>query len=841
MRAFAYHRAVAATGVAALCAGLLPASPAAAATVPDWRAPLTEAAVQTDLVAASGESVLAFAGGTYRLSTDFGATWRTVAPALSGASGVDHPDQVADGVATFRVWPDRGVVVDLGTGTSRDVDLSGVDGELVALTSTHVLVQTGDQIVLSGLGADLVAATPAVPEWADLPAAPARTRSTTDRWTLDAGYAYHLRGYRGGGRADLATDVDPVTLDGSAGPAAFRVPGEVLFAHPLGSGGLEYTYRTASSLRRCVRDLTASTSACRTLAATGRNTRVYAERMGDVLVATVGARLYTCVGDAACRLGRVRLPKRLSVLSTAHPIGDPVEPLLSLGTSGGGPLYSVTAGRRLVLRSTALTAPVVPAMLGLAANQVVGMDARPGASGFTAWQRPLDASGIGPETVLGTRVTDVAASAARAATNGRAGLVLYDDGRTSDRARRSGTLGSLSGPYPLVSTTKASWVGAPLADLKRVSGAVADNFGSRLLSTSDDGTALVVTDLADAGFRAEVPLPDDLGPNTVLVSAQLWGDRVGATFLSYRIAGQAFEIALSARVARIAGGPDWSDPVDGALTDLGDGLAVICDLVGDDYTARAWNLATGELSALPGAARYSYPAVDAGRIAYATDSELVVRQIAGTGTSAPRVLGTVAPSGCNAWACAWSLEVDATKPFADGQLVVRDAEGRAVRVLPTAAATDGSLRGVTWDGKSDDGSYVPAGAYTWELSAAAADGSGALRAIDGSGTPGGTITVTQRRLGRASLGTVRISDTTPTVGQELTATVRVRPADASLTYTWYAGSSVVATGTGADAATYQVQPADAGARLRVVVTAQREGYDPATRSSGRTRSIPTAA
>ena len=86
MRAFAYHRAVAATGVAALCTGLLPASPAAAATVHEWRTPLTEATVQTDLVAASGESVLAFAGGTYRLSTDFGASWRTVAPALSGGS-----------------------------------------------------------------------------------------------------------------------------------------------------------------------------------------------------------------------------------------------------------------------------------------------------------------------------------------------------------------------------------------------------------------------------------------------------------------------------------------------------------------------------------------------------------------------------------------------------------------------------------------------------------------------------------------------------------------------------------------------------------------------------------
>lgn len=838
MRAFAYHRAVAAAGVAALCAGLLPASPAAAATVHEWRTPLTEATVQTDLIAASGRSILAFAGDTYRLSTDFGATWQVVTPALSGASGVDHPDYVADGVATFRVWPDRGVVVDLGTGASRDVHLSGAaaDEEILALTDTHVLLaDDAGQVALSALSADLVAATPAVPAWADLPAAPKRTRSTTDTWTIDAGYAYHVRAYSGRARA---TDIDPVDLDGSAGPDAFRVPGELLFVQPVGADTLEYTYRTASSLRRCVRDLTTSTTACRTLAATGRNTRVYAERMGEVLVVTIGARLYTATGDA--RLGRVSLPKRLRVVSTAHPVGDPVEPLVSLGTTGGGPLYSVTADHTLALRSAALTAPSVPAMLGLAANRVVGMDTRPSGKGFTAWQRSVTASGIGPEQVLGNGVTDVAASASRVATNGRSGLVLYDDGEKSDRARSAGTLGSLSGPYPLVATTTATWVGAPLASLKKLPDDVSDNFGTRLLSTSADGAALVVTDLVDAGYRREVPLPDDLPANTVLVSARLWGDRIGATFLTYSVTSESFDVVLTARAGRVAADPAWSDPVTGALTDLGDGLAVVCDLVADDYSAKAWNLVTGELSTLPGAARYSYPAVDAGRIAYATDTDLVVREIAGTGDSAARVLGIVAPAGCNAWACDWSLQVDATEPFVRGQLVIRDAAGQVIRALSTPAAPDGSLRDVTWDGTLEDGSYAPAGTYTWQLSAATADGSGALRAIDGS-EPGGTITVTQQSLGRAKVGAVRISDRTPVEGQDLTATATVRPGDADLSYTWFSGATVVATGTGPEAATYRVQPTDAGARLRVVVSVERAGYDPVTRSSVRTRTVHTAA
>jgi len=840
MRAFAYHRAVAATGVAVLCTGLLPASPAAATILHDWSTPLAETTVQTDLVAASGRSILTFAGTTYRLSTDFGATWRTVRPALSGASGVDHPDYVANGVAAFRVWSGRGVVVDLGSGASRDVDLSRVrtdaEAELVALTDTHVLLQDSGRVVLGALDAGLVATATTLPEWADLPAAPSRTRSATDRWAMDAGFAYHLRSYGGSGWVGLATDVDPVDLDGSAGPAAFRVPGDLLFVHLLDSTSLEYAYRTAASVNRCVRDLAASTSSCRKLVPAGRSTRVYAERMGGALVVTVGARVYTCADATACAPGRVRLPGRLSVVSTSHPIGDPAEPLLSLGVSGGGPLYSVRAEHRLVLRSAALTAPAVPGMLGLAADRVVGTDARSSGAGFTAWQRTLTPSGIGPETLLGTEVTDVAASAARVATSGRSGLVLFDDGQKSSRVRRTGTLTSLSGPHPLVLATTSTWIGAPLASLKRVSGAVTDNFGTRLLSLAPDRSALVVTDLADPGYRRDVPLPDDQGENAVPVSAQLLGDWLGVTFLTYRISGEEFDVSLSARVTRIGSAPVWSTPVTGLLADLGDGLAVVCDIESDTYTARAWNLATGELSGLPGAARYSYPAVDSGRIAYATDTDLVVREIAGTGASAPRVLGSVAPAGCNAWACSWSLQVDATKAFVRGQLVIRDAAGHT-RALATPAAMDGSLRGVTWDGKLDDGSYAPAGTYTWQLSAAASDGSGALRAIDGNQLPGGTVTVTQHRLGRAKLGSVRISDATPQVGQLLSVAARVRPADATLSYTWYAGATVVASGSGDAGASYQVQPADAGARLRVVVTAQRDGCDPLARGSAWTRAV----
>lgn len=843
MRSHVYRRIAAVAGAALVCAGLAPASPAAAVTEREWRTPLTQSSVQTDLVAASGRSILVFAGTGYRLSTDFGATWQVVTPALSGASGVDHPDYVADGVAAFRVWPGKAEVVDLTSGTSRAVDLSatsldGAGDPYVALTDSHVLLRDGDQVVLSPLPADLVAGTPVAPAWADLPAAPARTRTVTDTWTVDDGFAYHVRSYGARGWVGLATDVDPVNLDGAAGPAPFRVTGDLLTYRPLDAGHLEYVSRDRSALRRCVRDLVAGTSACRTIARPAPTARVFAERMAGTLVVTIGTRVLTCADGPGCRLARVRLPRGLTVQSTAHPIGDPVEPLLS----GGGPLYSVTASGALVKRSGALTAPKVPSLLGLTATRLVGMDDRVGSrAGLTAWQRPVTTTaGIGTESVIGTGVTDVAASAARVATNGRDGLALYDAGRRSAHARTTGSLGTLSGPYPLVSTSSATWVGAPLASLKRLAGTVRDNFGTRLLGTSADGSRLVITDLADAGYRREVPLPD-AAANTYLVDAQLWGDWVGVTSLTYATSDDDFDVSLSARVLDLGtSGASWSAPVPGALTELGDGLAVVCDLGAADYSASAWNLVTGQLTRLTGAARHSYPSVDSGRVAYATDSDLVVREISGTGTSAPRVLGVVAASGCNAWDCAWSPQIDVTKALAAGQLLIRDASGAEARTLRTPDSPDGSLRGIAWDGRLDDGSYAPAGTYTWELVAAAADGSGAVVGVDGGSVPGGTITVTRRGLGTLSLGPVRISDTTPTVGQVVQAAARVRQSDAQLTYTWYAGTTVVGTGSGADHASYVVQPTDAGQRLRVVVSAQRDGFTPGTRSSGKTKPVATA-
>ncbi|MFJ6143228.1 FlgD immunoglobulin-like domain containing protein [Streptomyces anulatus] len=83
------------------------------------------------------------------------------------------------------------------------------------------------------------------------------------------------------------------------------------------------------------------------------------------------------------------------------------------------------------------------------------------------------------------------------------------------------------------------------------------------------------------------------------------------------------------------------------------------------------------------------------------------------------------------WAASWWL----SKPAASWKLtLVRRSTGETVRTW-TGEGTRGTVR-VAWDGTSASGDPVPAGGYTWRLTAAPADGSG------DDATASGTVRVT---------------------------------------------------------------------------------------------------
>jgi hypothetical protein len=194
----------------------------------------------------------------------------------------------------------------------------------------------------------------------------------------------------------------------------------------------------------------------------------------------------------------------------------------------------------------------------------------------------------------------------------------------------------------------------------------------------------------------------------------------------------------------------------------------------------------------------------------------------------------VAASGCNAWKCAWAPQLDTTKPLAEGVIRISDAGGNPVASFATEASADGSIRGAVWDGKLDEGGFAPAGKYRWTLEAEAADGSGPVVGIDGTSAPGGALSVTRTIVGKAKVTSAKVSDTTPHVGDVLKATATTVPSDASVTYTWYAGST---RRVAAPDGSYTVTPADVGKKLKVVAGASREGYAKASRTSSPTRAV----
>jgi hypothetical protein len=111
----------------------------------------------------------------------------------------------------------------------------------------------------------------------------------------------------------------------------------------------------------------------------------------------------------------------------------------------------------------------------------------------------------------------------------------------------------------------------------------------------------------------------------------------------------------------------------------------------------------------------------------------------------PRLIGRLGPLGFtpdgDGHADTWAPQFDVTKPLRKATLKITTLSGgRTLQVL-TTDATDGSLRGLLWDGRTSQGATLPTGTYRWTLTGRAADGDGSLIAADGTPTVTGTIEI----------------------------------------------------------------------------------------------------
>ncbi|WP_159072308.1 FlgD immunoglobulin-like domain containing protein [Streptomyces sp. CMB-StM0423] len=78
----------------------------------------------------------------------------------------------------------------------------------------------------------------------------------------------------------------------------------------------------------------------------------------------------------------------------------------------------------------------------------------------------------------------------------------------------------------------------------------------------------------------------------------------------------------------------------------------------------------------------------------------------------------------------WDADWQLSKPATGTQVMIRDKTGRTVLTAP--ADEHAAAVAFSWDGRTDNGLYANEGTYTWELTAAPADGSGALLKTTGT-------------------------------------------------------------------------------------------------------------
>lgn len=217
-------------------------------------------------------------------------------------------------------------------------------------------------------------------------------------------------------------------------------------------------------------------------------------------------------------------------------------------------------------------------------------------------------------------------------------------------------------------------------------------------------------------------------------SERLWGDWLGVVYDDVDVDDQTL-------VTNIRTGESFTRP--GGLLALGDGFALIRTKpqvapVG----VQAWLFATGATVAIPDGFRLATDGNS--RVAWVDADSIKIASLPGAGTSAPRLLGVVAPGSLVAdGRHRWTPQLDFTKALAAGALELHDATGSLVRSIPTQASESGSLRAAFWDGRDSAGALVKAGTYSWTVRVDAADATGAAVSVDGAGPPTGTLTVTR--------------------------------------------------------------------------------------------------
>jgi hypothetical protein len=335
----------------------------------------------------------------------------------------------------------------------------------------------------------------------------------------------------------------------------------------------------------------------------------------------------------------------------------------------------------------------------------------------------------GEESTLPSEPAGPALSGARGAVRavGPPATVRLTD-RGAAMASLPGSTATLSGPYAVVGglphRSDGSRVALPVADGVPVA---ADVFGSRVGYVTKAGAVR----LLNALLPLSTTNPRTLGTGACTgACAPLV--RVAADTVGWRTAAGGVVRDVRAGAQRTVAG----------LLDVGDGVAVRAA----SGALEAIDLSTSSAPVALGTyvAGQTLVAVDDHRVAWTEPSGAVtVAPLPFGAAHRPRVLGVVAPPAFSPNGDVaqdlWLPLVDASKPLSGAFLSIR--RGAASVLTLVGSGPTGSVRDLMWDGRDRNRARVADGTYTWTLVGRAADGDGALAAIDGTSAVTGTVVV----------------------------------------------------------------------------------------------------
>ncbi|MFT4216699.1 MAG: FlgD immunoglobulin-like domain containing protein [Micropruina sp.] len=631
--------------------------------------------------------------------------------------------------------------------------------------------------------------------------------------------------------------LDRIPLDGTTKASSVTIPGLATVA--VRDNQVVYVAGTKTGASVCFRSLSSSGvwgSASCTRLKKGDQRRIWPSiELGDgwavVRLSNDIADLFVVRGKSTPVIQPAVEPAKGVLQLDVYGVGDSTDPLVNVAASTGGYVAYYRSNGSLDRITGYVPAHSWPVQWALTPGGVLATEPQPSldAPGLQVWSRSIANGTASAEELLAPRASSqgLSASGDRTIVNGGAGTQLLDRGTVVRALPTTPDLRKLSGAYYLARNGQSD-------EMRRIDGArmltgpVIDIFGSLALKQTKKNTFQVI-DVTNGSKSITVARPTGVN---YLDDALLWGDWITGYTRDEKV---VFNYRQPGQVYRLSG-------VSGSFLALGDGFALLTSTDDDVYSLLVWDFASNTTRAIEVSPHQPLDeAVTDGshRVAFRNeDDNLVIRELSEGGRSKPRLLGLVAPTSLNNLpsSAAWKPEIDTTKALGPGTLTIKNKKGTIVRTIAVEAAPNGSIRTLSWNGRTDAGSRVPAGTYTWELTVSAADGSGNLVRVNGAAGISGTIKVVSKPLGTVKGTTPKISDTTPTVGQTLT----VKPGSwkptpgVQFTYQWFRGTKAIA---GATASSYLVTSADVKQKLTIKVTGTMDGWKSTTKASKATAKV----